>query len=51
MESYVKGRLGDEWELDGFDDNVGIMAFRSAHHYLTGGWSTEDTPVGRPQQA
>ena len=49
MEGYVKERLGEEWDLDGFDDNVGIMAFRIAHHYLTGGWSTEDTAAGRPQ--
>lgn len=50
MEGFVKDRLADEWgRLDGFDDHVGIMAFRIAHHYLTGGWSTEDTAAGRPQ--
>ncbi len=50
MEAFVKDRLAADWgSLDGFDDNVGIMAFRIAHHYLTGGWSTEDTPAGRPQ--
>ena len=52
MEAFVKDRLAAEWsDLDGFDENVGIMAFRIAHHYLTGGWSTEDTPAARPQQA
>jgi len=50
MEAFVKERLSDTWgRLDGFDDHVGIMAFRIAHHYLTGGWSTEDTAAGRPQ--
>jgi len=50
MEGYVKDALAREWSgLDGFDDHVGIMAFRIAHHYLTGGWSTEDTAAGRPQ--
>lgn len=50
MEGYVKDALAAEWSsLDGFDDHVGIMAFRIAHHYLTGGWSTEDTAAGRPQ--
>ena len=50
MEGYVKEALAGEWSsLDGFDDHVGIMAFRIAHHYLTGGWSTEDTAAGRPQ--
>jgi hypothetical protein len=50
MEGFVKERLGEEWSsLDGFDDHVGIMAFRIAHHYLTGGWSTEETAAGRPQ--
>jgi hypothetical protein len=52
IEGYVKERLAAEWSsLDGFDDHVGIMAFRIAHHYLTGGWSTEDTAAGRPQVA
>ena len=52
MDGYVKERLSADWgDLDGFDDHVGIMAFRIAHHYLTGGWSTEDTPVARPQGA
>jgi glyoxylase-like metal-dependent hydrolase (beta-lactamase superfamily II) len=51
MEGFVKERLSAEWSaLDGFDENVGIMAFRIAHHYLTGGWSTEETPAARPQQ-
>lgn len=46
-EAYVKGRLRAEWgELDGFDEHVGIMAFRIAHHYLMGGWSLEDTDSG-----
>ena len=50
MEGFVKERLADEWSsVEGFDDHVGIMAFRIAHHYLTGGWSTEDTAAGRPQ--
>lgn len=50
MEGFVKERLADEWSsLEGFDEHVGIMAFRIAHHYLTGGWSTEDTAAGRPQ--
>lgn len=50
MEGYVKDALSGEWSgLEGFDDHVGIMAFRIAHHYLTGGWSTEDTAAGRPQ--
>jgi hypothetical protein len=52
MDAFVKEHLSEEWGgLDGFDDHVGIMAFRIAHHYLTGGWSTEDTPEGRPQVA
>jgi glyoxylase-like metal-dependent hydrolase (beta-lactamase superfamily II) len=52
MEAFVKDRLSEEWgDLDGFDEHVGIMAFRIAHHYLTGGWSTEDTAAGRPQYA
>jgi hypothetical protein len=52
MEGYVKEHLASEWsDLDGFDDHVGIMAFRFAHHYLTGGWSTEDTAAGSPQRA
>ena len=43
-EAYVKGRLHAEWgQLDGFDEHVGIMAFRIAHHYLMGGWSLEDS--------
>jgi hypothetical protein len=50
IEGFVKERLADEWSgLEGFDDHVGIMAFRVAHHYLTGGWSVEDTAAGRPQ--
>ena len=50
MEAFVKERLAPEWsDLDGFDDHVGIMAFRIAHHYLTGGWSTEDSAAGQPQ--
>ena len=52
IDGFVRERLGAEWgALDGFEDHVGIMAFRIAHHYLTGGWSTEDTPAGRPQAA
>jgi glyoxylase-like metal-dependent hydrolase (beta-lactamase superfamily II) len=52
MDAYVKEHLLADWgDVEGFDDHVGIMAFRIAHHYLTGGWSTEDTPVGRPQRA
>jgi hypothetical protein len=52
IDAFVKERLASEWaHLDGFDDNVGIMAFRIAHHYLTGGWSTEETAAGRPQPA
>jgi hypothetical protein len=50
MEAFVKEALSAEWsKLEGFDDHVGIMAFRIAHHYLTGGWSTEDTAAARPQ--
>lgn len=50
MEGFVKERLAGDWGgLDGFDEHVGIMAFRIAHHYLTGGWSTEDTAAARPQ--
>ena len=50
IDAFVKERLAEAWsDLDGFDDHVGIMAFRVAHHYLTGGWSTEDTQLGRPQ--
>lgn len=51
MEAFVKERLAGWSHLDGFDDHVGIMAFRIAHHYLTGGWSTEDSAAGRPQLA
>jgi hypothetical protein len=50
IDGFVKERLAADWsDLGGFDDHVGIMAFRIAHHYLTGGWSTEDTTAGRPQ--
>jgi hypothetical protein len=50
MDSFVKERLTSEWSgLDGFDDHVGLMAFRIAHYYLTGGWSTEDSAAGQPQ--
>ena len=50
MDGFVKERLAGEWgSLDGFGEHVGIMAFRIAHHYLTGGWSTEDTAAARPQ--
>ena len=52
IDAYVKERLASTWsDLEGFDDHVGIMAFRIAHHYLTGGWSTEDTAAARPQGA
>jgi hypothetical protein len=52
IDAYVKERLALTWsDLEGFDDHVGIMAFRIAHHYLTGGWSTEDTAAARPQDA
>ncbi|MBA3841887.1 MAG: hypothetical protein H0X39_04590 [Actinobacteria bacterium] len=50
MEAYVKEQLAETWgHLDGFDEHIGIMGFRIAHHYLTGGWSTEDTPAALPQ--
>lgn len=49
IDAYVKERLASWSELDGFDEHVGLMAFRIAHHYLTGGWSMEDTAAGRPQ--
>lgn len=50
IDAYVKNELREAWgHLAGFDDHVGMMAFRLAHHYLTGGWSTEDTPLARPQ--
>jgi hypothetical protein len=50
MDAYVKEQLRERWgHLGGFDEHVGLMAFRMAHHYLTGGWSTEDTPAARPQ--
>jgi hypothetical protein len=47
---YAKGKLAGDWgHLDGFDDDIGIMTFRMAHHYLMGGYSTEDTPAGKLQ--
>jgi glyoxylase-like metal-dependent hydrolase (beta-lactamase superfamily II) len=43
---YVKGHLGARFgDLDGFDQHVGLTAFRIVHHYLMGGWSLEDTPT------
>jgi glyoxylase-like metal-dependent hydrolase (beta-lactamase superfamily II) len=43
---YVKAKLGDRFgDLDGFEQQVGLSAFRIAHHYLMGGWSLEDTPT------
>ena len=35
---YVKAKLGDRFgDLDGFEQHVGLSAFRIAHHYLMGG--------------
>src|SRR5262249_5026516 len=42
--AYVKDRLGPRFgNLDGFDQHVGLSAFRIVHHYLMGGWGLEDT--------
>lgn len=42
----LSGSFGD---LDGFDEHVGVTAFRIVHHYLMGGWGLEDTQ--RPELA
>jgi hypothetical protein len=36
-------------DLDGFEEHVGVTAFRMVHHYLMGGWGLEDTQ--RPELA
>jgi hypothetical protein len=43
-EAFVKEKLRTRFgHLEGFEDHVGITAFRFTHHYLTGGWGMEDT--------
>lgn len=43
---YVRNKLHAEYsDLDGFEEQVGLTAFRIAHHYLMGGWGLEDTPA------
>jgi len=43
-EAFLKEKLATRWgHLEGFEDHVGITAFRFTHHYLTGGWGMEDT--------
>jgi hypothetical protein len=38
-EAFLKEKLATRWgHLEGFEDHVGITAFRFTHHYLTGGW-------------
>lgn len=45
MQGYVGDKLRDRFGvLDGFETHVGLAALRIVHHYLMGGWSTEDTP-------
>jgi glyoxylase-like metal-dependent hydrolase (beta-lactamase superfamily II) len=47
MQGYVGAKLQDRFgDLDGFQDHIGMVALRIVHHYLMGGWSLEDTPVG-----
>jgi len=42
---YVKQKLREKFgDLDGFEEHVGLTAFRIVHHYLMGGWGLEDTP-------
>ncbi|MCM8856319.1 MAG: MBL fold metallo-hydrolase [Candidatus Thiodiazotropha sp.] len=44
MEEYVGGKLREQFgDLDGFDENIGLIAIRIVHHYLMGGWGLEDT--------
>jgi glyoxylase-like metal-dependent hydrolase (beta-lactamase superfamily II) len=46
MTGYVAPRLAPRFgDLDGFEDHVGLTAFRIVHHYLMGGYSLEDTPT------
>lgn len=43
--SYVQGKLRDRFgDLEGFEEQSGLTAFRIVHHYLMGGWGLEDTP-------
>jgi glyoxylase-like metal-dependent hydrolase (beta-lactamase superfamily II) len=43
---YVQQKLRPLFEmLDGFNQHVGLTAFRIVHHYLMGGWGLEDTPA------
>jgi hypothetical protein len=50
MRRVVRQKLaGSFGDLDGFDEHVGITAFRVVHHYLMGGWGLEDTT--RPELA
>jgi len=47
MQAYVGTKLHDRFgHLDGFPEHIGMMALRIVHHYLMGGWSLEDTPLG-----
>lgn len=44
MEAYVGSRLREQFgDLEGFDENIGLIALRIVHHYLMGGWGLEDT--------
>jgi len=45
MQDYVADKVKQDFgDLDGFDAHIGLTAIRIVHHYLMGGWSTEDTP-------
>lgn len=45
-EAYVAERLTARYgDLDGFDDHIGLGAFRALIFYMTGGWGMEDTVV------
>ena len=48
MQGYVANELKDQFgDLDGFEEHIGLTSIRIVHHYLMGGWSTEDTPEPR----
>ncbi len=45
MQDYVGGKLIERFGgLEGFEEQIGLIAIRVVHHYLMGGWGLEDTP-------
>jgi len=44
IEEYAVDTLEQEYgHLDGFYDHIGLSGLRVAHHFLMGGWGSEDT--------